>query len=131
MEGNQRIAMKQPDTLKDKILLLEEKLLTPVSRKSAEVLGGLLSDDFIEFGSSGEVYNKQQIITALQSESGRAIALSDFQIRPLAPDIVLATYRTTSRLSSDSPPKRALRSSIWRFEVDGWRMIFHQGTPIK
>lgn len=123
--------MDQPDTLKDRILLLEEKLLTPAIKSSHQALGRLLADEFIEFGSSGRVYNKEQIIDGLQSESGRVITLSDFQVRSLAPDVVLATYRSTDRISSEGHPKRALRSSIWRFDSGRWQMIFHQGTPIK
>ena len=123
--------MNQPDILKGKILHLEEKLLTPQTRSSPEELGRLLADDFIEFGSSGRVYNKQQIIDALAGESGSMITLADFQVRPLASKVVMATYRTTDRSSPNLPTRRALRLSIWRFESSRWQMVFHQGTPIE
>lgn len=47
---------------------LEEQLLQPEVRQSAEAVADLLADDFIEFGSSGQVFNKQQIIEGLQQE---------------------------------------------------------------
>ena len=43
---------------------LEERLLQPEVRQSAEAVADLLADDFIEFGSSGQVFNKQQIISS-------------------------------------------------------------------
>ena len=76
---------------------LEEELLNPEVRRSPDQVGDLLSDDFVEFGSSGGVFNKQQVIEALEQEgpSDPAIRLSlvDFTARRLASDVVLVTYR--------------------------------------
>jgi hypothetical protein len=47
---------------------LEERLLRPDVRSSAEQLDKLLADEFIEFGSSGRVFNKEQIIGTLAYE---------------------------------------------------------------
>ncbi|WP_442949931.1 DUF4440 domain-containing protein [Nostoc sp.] len=41
---------------------MEERLLQPDVRKSAKDIIDLLADEFIEFVSSGRVFNKQQII---------------------------------------------------------------------
>jgi hypothetical protein len=49
---------------------LEERLLEPDFRKSAKDIMDLLADEFIEFGSSGRVFNKQQIIESLQKQQG-------------------------------------------------------------
>ena len=38
---------------------LELSLLDPSSRKSVNILDCLIDDDFIEFGSSGNIYHKQ------------------------------------------------------------------------
>lgn len=80
--------------LKGHIQSLEERLLNQEIRKSREELAGLLADDFIEFGSSGGVANKEQIIEGLLQESPLELSLSDFDIRILAPEVVLATYRS-------------------------------------
>jgi hypothetical protein len=50
--------------------------------------------------------------------------VTDFNIKLLASDVLLATYRTYRQ--SDS--KFSLRSSIWKFNEDKWQMKFHQGT---
>jgi hypothetical protein len=92
-----------------------------VSRASPDEVTTLLADEFIEFGSSGRIYDKQQIIRLLQQEQGEALCtLVDFAARRLAANIVLVTYRVVE--------SRTIRSSIWRLEDGRWRMVFHQGT---
>ena len=50
---------------KDLLRRLEEQLLQPETRSSADQLGKLLADEFIEFGSSGRVFDKAKIIESL------------------------------------------------------------------
>jgi hypothetical protein len=102
---------------------LEERLLRPEVRASAAALEALLADDFVEFGSSGTVYDKHSIIAALLREEldGEPCTMRDFAARRLAPGVVLVTYRITE--------SRTLRSSIWRAVDERWQMVFHQGTP--
>lgn len=57
--------MENQALLKEQLRLLEERLLEPKVRKSKKELEVLLADDFIEFGSSGRMYNKQQVIDGL------------------------------------------------------------------
>jgi hypothetical protein len=80
---------------------LEEKLLQPEVRRSPDQIGVLLADDFVEFGSSGGVYNKQQVIEALEQEGppdpSIHLSLVDFIARRLASDVILVTYRTIYR----------------------------------
>jgi len=54
--------------LKNEINELEEKLLLPEVRYSKKQLYKLLADEFLEFGKSGRVYTKSQIIEALSKE---------------------------------------------------------------
>jgi hypothetical protein len=93
---------------------LEEELLNPEFRRSPDQVGALLSDDFVEFGSSGGVYNKQQVIEALEQEG---------------PGVILVTYRTIQEGGPETTQKSRLRSSIWKLIEDRWQMVFHQGTP--
>ena len=103
---------------------LEERLLHPSVRASPDEVATLLADEFIEFGSSGRIYDKQQIIRLLQAEQGEAqLTLAEFSARRLSADIVLVTYRVVE--------SRTMRSSIWSFQEGRWRMVFHQGTKIE
>jgi hypothetical protein len=123
--------MEENLSLPELIRHLEERLLQPDVRRSAQDVAELLADDFIEFGSSGRIYDKPATIAALQDESPFEISLTDFQAKMLVPDVVLATYRAVRSASVATFPTHSLRSSIWK-RLDGrWQMIFHQGTPLE
>ncbi len=109
---------------------LEEKLLDPVVRSSPEALSELLANDFIEFGSFGQRFSKEDILDALPAETSIRFTLSDFALRPLAPGVALATYQV-QRFTAGEPLRRSLRSSIWFLRDGHWQMLFHQGTPAK
>jgi hypothetical protein len=101
---------------------LEEQLLQPEVRTSPESLAALLADEFIEIGSSGRVYSKQQIIDLLRHEGGQGSppTLRDFSARRLAAEVILVTYNIVE--------SQTIRSSVWKL-IDGrWQMVFHQGT---
>jgi aminoglycoside 6'-N-acetyltransferase len=99
---------------------LEQSLLDPCVRQSTGQLNKLIADDFLEFGSSGKVYNKQDCIKP--DETSRKFAVSECKIKELSKDVTLATYKTTEDGIA------SLRSSIWKQYGDEWKMIFHQGT---
>jgi hypothetical protein len=103
---------------------LEERLLQTEVRKSPEELDQLLADDFVEIGSSGRLFNKQQIIEGLINETPVHRTLLDFKIKLLAPDVALVTYR----VHNHEEQRYSLRSSIWKRNEDRWQMVFHQGT---
>ena len=77
-ERETRCLMTIPPAEATLLRRLEEELLNPEVRRSPDQVGDLLSDDFVEFGSSGGVFNKQQVIEALEQEgpSDPAIRLS-------------------------------------------------------
>jgi hypothetical protein len=115
----------------DTLRALEEALMRPDVRNSADRVGRLLADDFIEFGSSGRVFGKAEVVEALRQEGpdpGFRVEVTDFAARQLAPGVVLATYRTSSS-GPNAPQSRRLRSSIWKLIEGRWQMLFHQGTP--
>ena len=115
-------------SLEERILALERKLLDPDVRASSQELDRLIADDFVEFGNSGRIWNKRDVLSALPTESDVHFTISNFAIRELGPGLVLATYRVI-RSTVESEHRASLRSSIWRFENERWQMAFHQGTP--
>ena len=123
--------MKDMDTSTERDLKqLEEKLLEPRVRSSAEAMEGLLADEFLEIGSSGRIYNKQQTLEALGRETATRWSLSDFRALWLAPDLALTTYRVSRFTSQDGQTATSLRSSIWAIKDGRWQLVFHQGTPV-
>src|SRR3954470_11502645 len=76
---------------------LEECLLTPEVRGSRDAVSALLGDDFIEFGSSGVIYDKITVLAGLEGERDEGMPIerqtSDWSVRELGPDAALITYR--------------------------------------
>lgn len=114
--------MRESSKVSKDLRALEERLLDPDVRRSASQVGKLLADDFVEFGSSGRVYDKSTMIEALRQDPGfdSPPTIIEFGARELSPAIVLVTYRIGET--------GTLRSSIWRSDGARWRMVFHQGT---
>ena len=108
---------------------LEERLLLPDVRRSRPAVSALLADEFVEFGSSGRVYDRQQTLALLESAEQVETVIRDFAARLLTPEVALVTYRSVRR---DTPrgAADALRSSIWTRRNGRWQMLFHQGTPV-
>jgi hypothetical protein len=108
---------------------LEEKLLDPTVRHAAHKVADLLTDDFVEFGTSGGVYDKASVVEGLENErTSLRYSASDFVFVDLGPDTIQVRFRSTTKDSEAKTETHALRSSIWKL-VDGkWRMAFHQGT---
>jgi hypothetical protein len=120
----------QMSSLKDILKSLEEKLLEPKTRASMQELEILLAPEFREFASSGEIFNKAEVVASLLAEAPIERSLTNFDLIPLAADIALVTYKA-SKLSGDQGiQKNSLRSSVWRLKDGQWQMIFHQGTKL-
>ena len=111
-------------TIVEKIKNLELSLLQSKTRNSIKALNQLLADDFIEFGVSGKIYHKNDILTRLPKEKNPVeIEMFDFEVKQFGKGIVHVTYKTLQH------KKMALRSSLWKNNTNnGWQMCFHQGT---
>lgn len=108
--------------LKQHLKMLEESHITPNVRESVEKLDAILADEFFEIGSSGYMYDKKDCL-----EIGVVLtdmSLHNFEIYPLAGDVVLTTYFIVDTTRN----RNTYRSSIWKY-IDGrWQLYFHQGT---
>jgi hypothetical protein len=107
---------------------LEARLLSHEVRADEASLTALLADDFVEFGVSGNVWKKADVIADLKGEVFVMRTVSDFKTTELADGVVLATYLCSSHL--DDGIAHSLRSSVWRRYLDSWQMVFHQGTRV-
>ena len=120
--------MAVPANLEQELRSLEEHLLSTEVRANAEALGRVLHDDFVEFGSSGRIFDKRTIIGALAQETPWQYTLSEFHAETLCEDIALVTYRLSVGESASTPQRETLRSSIWKRVAGEWKLFFHQGT---
>ena len=121
--------MNDKADLTEEIRRLELLLLDPEVRSSAAALNRLLAEDFFEIGASGRVFDRAQIVAALEEDALLETNVQDLEVRPLFPDIALATYKLRSRTAGSKTDRFSLRSSLWVYRGDRWQLRFHQGTP--
>ena len=114
--------------LTDLLQDLEQRLLQPCAGGSSDEVCQWLSEDFREFGSSGRMLDRDEVIRARQLDTGRRFLLSDFRTTMLSPDVVLATYRVASTDTSTGASSSSLQSSVWKKHDGKWRLVFHQGA---
>ncbi|WOC15052.1 DUF4440 domain-containing protein [Pseudochrobactrum sp. MP213Fo] len=114
----------------DFICELEQRLHHTDIRRNRQKAENLLSPDFVEFGSSGEVYDKASTLNALEAEKCTAPRLRGFgyKLHYISTDAVLLTYISEAFSADDVITSRNLRSSLWINHNGHWKMHFHQGT---
>ena len=104
----------------------EERILDPAVRADPAQIRALLAPEFVEFGASGRVFDRDGIVATLAAESPRRAAARQtrgFKLRLLAPGAALTTWRVKRDDGIET-----LRSSVWQQQDGRWLMVFHQGT---
>ncbi len=122
--------MGEMKNLREEILKLENELLKSEVRKLPEKIRELVTDDFIEYCSGGKEYHYESgdVFQEKNDESILKWEITDFNIKELSEDCILALYKVIKHSNIDENNKYSLRSSIWK-HVDGkWKMCFHQST---
>ncbi|MDP6822153.1 MAG: DUF4440 domain-containing protein [Dehalococcoidia bacterium] len=110
------------------LVRLEESLWREETRFDAERMNELLSNEFVEIGRSGRIYDRSAVLAVPHQEIKSVLPLRDLNCRLLHPDIAQVTYR--SDVNYTSGRELAQRSSIWKRTSAGWKLVFHQGTAI-
>lgn len=107
------------------VVRLEQELLLTASRQSADRLDELLDPAFVELGASGRRWDRASLIAALLEEAPPLdVRMLHAEVAELAPDVLLLTYQ------AEVEDRASLRSSVWVRRDGGWRLRFHQGTPL-
>jgi hypothetical protein len=115
---------------RDKRFFELEQRLAQVGRKLSAAEGSsLIAEDFVEFGASGKVWTKSEIIAAMSRWEPIERIVEEFRVRELTDSVCLVTYKVIGVDGQPSP--FSLRSSIWRNNGDTWQIVFHQGTIVK
>jgi ribonuclease HI len=104
------------------VVALELQLLDPRVRADREAVERLLHADFREIGESGRVWGRAAILAELAAAPGQPGEVRDVEARAVSEGVVLVTYVSAGE-------RESLRSSLWVMGEDGWRVLFHQGTP--
>ena len=111
------------DLLFEHLFRQERELHKNEIRKNTKELNMFLDSGFYEFGSSGKILTREDIVNYLSLEEEEVeIESWNYNAKLLSNEIVLVTY------ISRQNKVEALRSSIWKKTGDKWLMVFHQGT---
>ena len=103
---------------------LELALLDPAVRHDRQRVDSLLAKDFQEFGASGRIWSRSQILDLLASELARPIAAHELACHTIAEGVALITYRAVSTDPQTSETSATLRSSLWVCVARQWRCDF-------
>jgi hypothetical protein len=116
------------EATKSELERLELQLMDPAVRRNRERVAGLLTEDFLEFGSSGRVWTRETTLELLATETYSPPVVESFACRVLGRDVVLVTYRAVRTTGATDGRTVTLRSSIWTRKSGSWKICFHQGT---
>src|SRR3974390_2511628 len=113
----------------EQLVRLEESLWRADSRFDRQLMEQTLASDFFEFGRSGRTYKREEALSDPAQPINAKLPLPKFDVRLIAADVALVTY--VSEVTYGDATEFANRSSIWSRVPNGWRLRFHQGTPVE
>lgn len=79
-DSDKGLAMELSQTL----LQLEQRLLSQAARSDVEEISRLIADDFLEFGASGGIWTKTDLVERLPCELFAQRTISEFAVKPLS-----------------------------------------------
>ena len=105
----------------EQVVLHERELLADRIRQDRYAAAELLHPDFVEFGMSGRIWNRESMLDKL----GPLLEIPEVETlscQRVSSDAILHTWKghTSSGVAN--------RSSLWLRTSRGWQLRFHQGT---
>jgi len=109
---------------------LEIALHQPEVRRDRVRLNALLHARYREFGRSGRIYTRPEVLDEFSAQPQTYKVWSqDYRVEALGEDMALLTYESAHVCDDGSLERHTIRSSLWVRTENGWQMLFHQGTP--
>jgi hypothetical protein len=110
---------------------IEEELWVAATRFDQTYMNVIFSPDFFEFGRSGRVWSRKELLLKEGGTIEAVLPLPKFAARALSRDVAQVTYE--SHVTYDGIVEYGRRSSIWSRAktLAGWQLRFHQGTPFQ
>lgn len=123
----------EPDLLPilDELSRREPIFHTPRFAATVDAVKRAVAPGFWEVGASGRRYSGEFVLHMLATDPARYVNAEEagwktenFAVRRLGPATYLLTYML------DQAGRRTRRVTIWEQTEEGWRILYHQGTPI-
>jgi hypothetical protein len=87
----------------------------------------MIDPAFREVGASGRRYDRAHVLDVLERRLHEPVEedwkTADFRCLEIAADNYLLTYTLAQG------ERITRRATLWRRTADGWRVLYHQGTP--
>ena len=118
--------------LEELLIGQEMSLVAAQQRGDRAALEAKLDEKFCEIGSSGRLFSRAELLEAIAQIKILDCSFEKFQVLPIDQQHAIVTYiaKTRRRYQGEETTSCTYRSSTWKEEHDGWRLIFHQGTPL-
>ena len=116
--------------IREKIIEMEKALLSPEVRGSVEKMRQFLSEDFREVGASGAYFGFNEVMQSISNQTDWAAIPDLWEFRQLSDDIAQLMYRVKIIRGQAGEVTHSRRTSIWRKEVETWKLVYHQGTMV-
>lgn len=136
MTSHPLLSPSEPDriTPPDLLAVLEElKRREPIFHRpefgtTRQDFEAMTVSDYWEVGASGRRYSRQYVLDVLEERFKQPTEdvweTGDFHCREIAPDNYLLTY---TLIQGERITRRA---TVWRHTVQGWKIVYHQGTVV-
>jgi glyoxylase I family protein len=115
-------------------VLMEKEMgiVAAQQRGDRAAVEAVLDDHFCEIGSSGRLFSRAELLEAIGQIKIVDYSFERFQVLAIDEQHAIVTYiaKTRRRYHGEEHTVCTYRSSTWKAERGGWRMIFHQGTPL-
>ncbi|SNX61352.1 hypothetical protein SAMN06296273_2805 [Nitrosomonas ureae] len=106
---------------------LELRLLQSDLTAHPELIDELLAENFEEVDSNGEIRTRNDVIDwLLHKDKHIQWTFKDFRIKALTDDMVLAIYSLCKPDCMNGAG--STRTSIWQYQKNRWKMVFHQAS---
>jgi hypothetical protein len=129
MSADPNASMALSDSDCAQLTQLEESMWRAATRFDLAYMEKTLAPDFFEFGRSGSVWSREQILDMAGRTIETVLPLPNLRVRLLDADTAQVTY--DSAVAFDGTMEHAHRSSVWSRRAEGWVLRFHQGTPFR
>ncbi|MBX3617812.1 DUF4440 domain-containing protein [Nitrosomonas sp.] len=119
----------ESNALAELIRQLELKLLQTDLTAHPGLIDELLAEDFEEIDHNGEIRSRADVIGWLKiKDPAMQWIFKDFRIKALTHSTVLAIYSLQKTGQPDTGNAGSIRTSIWQYRNNQWKMVFHQAS---
>lgn len=97
-------------------------------RNDPEWMDRMLHPEFTEVGMSGSTHTRNETVAPPEAVIEVSLPHEGYRMDLIDEDVALVRY--VSHDSYAGVERHAQRTSVWINTNDGWRLRFHQGTPL-